>query len=91
MINTKSPAPIEAASHRRNSVSDDEPELPVGVPSDFPIPEPTTGTVDDDDGVQDEQPGENEIQVRETDENTEAPDEFEIDDEDLTDGRVTGD
>lgn len=43
---------------------------------------PTSGTVDDDDDPGDEHEGENEAPVRETDENTEAPEEFEIDDED---------
>jgi hypothetical protein len=43
---------------------------------------PTTGTVDDNDDAADEQPNENEAPVRETREATEAPEEFEIDDED---------
>jgi hypothetical protein len=43
---------------------------------------PTSGTPDDDDDRDDEHDGENEAAVRETDENTEAPEEFEIDDED---------
>jgi hypothetical protein len=43
---------------------------------------PTTGTQDDDDDPNDESAGENEAPVRETDENTEAPEEFEVDDED---------
>ena len=43
---------------------------------------PTTGTEDDDDEPEDEHEGENEAPVRETDENTEAPEEFELDDED---------
>ncbi|HXI49131.1 MAG TPA: hypothetical protein VNH39_11140 [Steroidobacteraceae bacterium] len=42
----------------------------------------TTGTVDDDDDPADETPGENEAPIRETDEATEAPEEFEVDDED---------
>jgi hypothetical protein len=42
----------------------------------------TTGTVDDDDDPADENPGENEAPIRETSEATEAPEEFEIDDED---------
>lgn len=42
---------------------------------------PTTGTVDDDDDPADEHPGENEAPVRETSEATEAPEEFEVDDE----------
>jgi hypothetical protein len=43
---------------------------------------PTTGTVDDNDDVADEHPTENEAPIRETREATEAPEEFEIDDED---------
>ena len=43
---------------------------------------PTTGTQDDDDDRDDEHAGENETPVREVDENTEAPEEFEVDDED---------
>lgn len=42
---------------------------------------PTSGTEDDDDDRDDEHPGENEASVRELDENTEAPEEFELDDE----------
>ena len=42
---------------------------------------PTSGTEDDDDDRDDEHGGENEAPVRETDENTEAPEEFEVDDE----------
>jgi hypothetical protein len=42
----------------------------------------TTGTVDDDDDPADERADENEAPVRETSETTEAPDEFEVDDED---------
>jgi hypothetical protein len=40
---------------------------------------------DDDDDRDDERAGENEIPVRETDEATEAPEEFELDDEDERD------
>jgi hypothetical protein len=42
----------------------------------------TTGTVDDDDEPEDEQPDENEAPIRETSDKTEAPEEFELDDED---------
>jgi hypothetical protein len=42
----------------------------------------TTGTVDDDDEPQDERPGENEAPVGEISDKTEAPEEFELDDED---------
>jgi hypothetical protein len=43
---------------------------------------PTSSTKDDDDDRDDEHAGENEASVRELDENTEAPEEFSIDDED---------
>jgi hypothetical protein len=56
------------------------------VPREFPelilAEHPTSGTEDDDDDRDDEHAGENEAPVRETDENTEAPEEFEVDDED---------
>jgi hypothetical protein len=42
----------------------------------------TTGTVDDDDDPADESEDENEAPIRETSEATEAPEEFEVDDED---------
>jgi hypothetical protein len=45
-------------------------------------PQPTTGTVDDDDDPSDESEDENEAPVRERSESTEAPEEFEVDDED---------
>ncbi len=60
----------------------------VGIdPLDLPVVAPlaaesTTGTVDDDDDRDDEHGDENEIPVRETDDDTEAPEEFEVDDED---------
>ena len=44
--------------------------------------QPTTGTEDDDDDRDDEHEGENEAPIREVDEQTEAPEEFEVDDED---------
>jgi hypothetical protein len=44
--------------------------------------ESTTGTPDDDDARDDEHSDENEVPVGETDERTEAPEEFEVDDED---------
>ena len=43
---------------------------------------PTTGTADDDDEPEDEDEDENEAPVRETNDRTEAPEEFEKDDED---------
>jgi hypothetical protein len=43
---------------------------------------PATGTQDDDDDRDDEHAGDNEASVREVDENTEAPEEFEVDDQD---------
>jgi hypothetical protein len=51
----------------------------------FPEPDtthPRSGTEDDDDDRDDEHASENEASVRETDERTEAPEEFEKDDED---------
>jgi hypothetical protein len=42
----------------------------------------TSGTEDDDDDRDDEHAGENEAAVRAVDENTETPEEFEVDDED---------
>ena len=52
------------------------------LPSDSPIPPPTTGTVDDDDAPADERDDENEARVRETNENTQSRGEFQRDDED---------
>jgi hypothetical protein len=45
-------------------------------------PRPNSGTEDDDDDRDDEHESENEAPVREVDETTEAPEEFESDDED---------
>ena len=45
-------------------------------------PLPTTGTQDDDDDRDDEHANENEALIREVDEETEAPEEFEVDDAD---------
>jgi hypothetical protein len=44
----------------------------------------TSGTRDDCDDANDEQAGENEARVHSIDENTEAPEEFDVDDEDKT-------
>jgi hypothetical protein len=55
---------------------------PAGAPPEFTVPHPTTGTEDDDDEPEDEHPGENEASEREADDSTEAPEEFETDDED---------
>jgi hypothetical protein len=60
----------------------DPPDGEETLSSDFPIPAPTTGTVDDDDDPTDERADENEIPVREKNENTETSDEFRPDDED---------
>jgi hypothetical protein len=46
------------------------------------VPAPTTGTEDDDDDRDDEHEGENEAPIREAAEQTEAPEEFEVDDKD---------
>jgi hypothetical protein len=48
----------------------------------FTAPNPTTGTEDDDDEPEDEHPGENEAAERATNDATEAPEEFGVDDED---------
>jgi len=63
------------------------PEGEETLPSDFPIPPPTTGTVDDDDDPADERTDENEAPVREKNENTDAPEEFQYNDEDRDDAR----
>lgn len=55
---------------------------PASTPPEFTVPHPTTGTEDDDDEPEDEHPGENEASERETNDATEAPEEFETDDED---------
>lgn len=55
---------------------------PASVPPEFAPLHPTTGTKDDDDEPEDEDPGENEASERATNDATEAPEEFEIDDED---------
>jgi len=46
---------------------------------------PITHKPDEDNDRDDEHAGENEAAVRETDENTEAPEEFEVDEDDLGD------
>lgn len=46
------------------------------------LPHPSTGTEDDDDDRDDEHADENEVPIREVDDQTEAPEEFEVDDED---------
>jgi hypothetical protein len=54
------------------------------------VPEehPLSGTEDDDDDRDDEHAGENEASVRSVDDATEAPEEFEIDDEDAQNERL---
>jgi len=54
---------------------------------DHEIRHPSTGTIDDDDEPEDEHPGENEASERETNDATEAPEEFETDDEDRPDSK----
>lgn len=49
---------------------------------------PTSGTPDDDDDRDDEHAGENEAPSREADDQTEAPEEFNVDDEDISDPRA---
>jgi hypothetical protein len=46
------------------------------------ITHPSSGTEDDDDNRDDEHAHENEALIREVDDQTEAPEEFEVDDED---------
>jgi hypothetical protein len=72
-MRAKPPVP---ASTRKESDS------PADVPPEFSVPRPTTGTTDDDDEPEDEHDGENEASERETRDSTEAPEEFQVDDED---------
>jgi hypothetical protein len=53
-----------------------------GAYSEEVIPHPSSGTEDDDDDRDDEHEGENEAPIREVSDQTEAPEEFEVDDED---------
>jgi len=62
-----------------------EPDMPNEVEELSVAIESGGGTKDDDDDRDDERADENEIPVRETDEATEAPEEFEFDDEDERD------
>jgi hypothetical protein len=64
------------------------PEASEILPTDFPVLLSTTGTVDDDDDPADERADENEVPVREKDENVEATEEFQRDDEDRDDPTV---
>jgi hypothetical protein len=57
-------------------------DLVTNVQSESGEPTPATGTQDDDDDRDDEHAGENEAPIREVDDQTEAPEEFEVDDED---------
>jgi hypothetical protein len=79
------PASRYPLAMRRPSQQEIDPEIPEGeqtLPSDFPVPPPSTGTVDDDDDPADERPDENEAPVREKNENTDAPEEFQYNEED---------
>lgn len=58
--------PVSTANRRQ------QPDSPASDPPEYSVPRPTTGTADDDDEPEDER----------ADENTEAPEEFEVDDED---------
>lgn len=82
-MDNPSATPEHAPTPRPNvrDPAGDPPELPVNAPSDFPIPHPTTGTVDDDDAPADEHESENEALMRETNDSTETPEEFERDNE----------
>jgi hypothetical protein len=64
-----------------SSVSIDEVPYLIAIPPETSSI-PSTGTVDDDDEPEDENEGENEAPVREVSDATEAPEEFEKDDED---------
>ena len=66
--------PVSTANRRQ------QPDSPASDPPEYSVPRPTTGTADDDDEPEDEHADENEARERETDENTEAPEEFEVDD-----------
>jgi hypothetical protein len=57
----------------------------ISVHSEGVINHPVSGTEDDDDARDDEHASENEALIREVDDQTEAPEEFEVDDEDGTD------
>jgi hypothetical protein len=46
------------------------------------VPHPSSGTEDDDDDRDDEHEGENEAPIREANDQTEAPEDFEVDVED---------
>jgi hypothetical protein len=61
------------------------PEVSEKWPTDFPTAPLTTGTVDDDDDPAHERSCENEAPVREKNENTDAPEEFQYNDEDRND------
>jgi hypothetical protein len=74
--------PVEMSNRSKQEPYPGIPESPLTLPPDFPIPTPTTGTVDDDDDSADERPDENEAPVRERSENIEAPEEFQRDEED---------
>jgi hypothetical protein len=63
------------------NMEDPDPEL-LDLLSSVENIEPSTGTVDDDDEPEDERDDENEAPMRESDETTETPEEFEVDDED---------
>jgi hypothetical protein len=57
-------------------------ESPTTVPSQFLLRRASTGTVDDDDGLDDEHDSENEASERHTCDEVELPEELERDDED---------
>ena len=63
------------------------PQAAEQLPTDFPIPALTTGTVDDDDDPAHERSGENEVPVREKNENTDTSEEFQYNDEDRDEAR----
>jgi hypothetical protein len=82
-----SPLPTESRCRERYFL---RMKKPLTLPSErepamFPVPRPTTGSVDDEDEPEDERDDENEAPVRETSDITEAPEEFNRDDEDRID------
>jgi hypothetical protein len=85
--------PVECAIHRQtrnarvlhcsfNGIFLNRGDIVSNVQAEGTAPFPTTGTPDDDDDRDDEHEGENEAPIGELDDQTEAPEEFEVDDED---------
>ena len=75
-------SPVVGLLWKRGRIEDPELLALLSLQETNAVTPPTTGTVDDDDDPDDERPDENEAPIRETREKTEAPEEFERDDED---------